>query len=279
MIAYLIYNKYESERNAWFINELIKSFEKCGIKLELIIEEHLILEIGNKPIILYHSDRLTIPDFVLNRTNNYLIALQFESLGVKVFNDSSVSRLANNKYLSYLMMSSHNIPVLHTRYCTKRDINNITSYPNVLKTLDGKGGNGVFLCNDYNELLDNVSKINSEYFIIQDVASELGKDLRVYVLGNKIYQAILRVNNGGFKSNYCLGNEAYIYELNNSEISIVNKIISIKSFDYVGIDFLFDNGHLVFNEIEDSVGARMLYDKTSLKATDDIAKYINSIIK
>mgnify|MGYP000090003010 CR=1 FL=1 len=49
------------------------------------------------------------------------------------------------------------------------------------------------------------------------------------------------------------------------------KIISI----YIGIDFLFDGGHLIFNEIEDTVGARMVYDKTDI----DIIKLYCDYIK
>ena len=62
---------------------------------------------------------------------------------------------------------------------------------------------------------------------------------------------------------------------------MINKIVRIVSdndnyIDYIGIDFLFDNGHLIFNEIEDTVGARMVYDKTDI---DIIKLYCNYIKK
>ena len=85
---------------------------------------------------------------------------------------------------------------------------------------------------------------------------------------------MLRINKGGFISNFCLGNDAIVYELNNNEIEIVNKILTISNFDYVGIDFLFDGGEIVFNEIEDSVGSRMLYSKTNLNVARDYTKYV-----
>lgn len=278
MLGYIIYNKFESERNSWFINELIKYFNECNVCLKLLIEEDLRVVIKEKPILIYKKENIKKPDFVLNRTNNYLLSVILENMCTKVFNNSNVSHIANNKYLSYLKVSSIGINVLDTYYISRSDIDMINNFPVVIKPIDGKGGEDVYLCKDKDELYKNSDMIKSQKFIVQSLASDIGKDLRVYILGNKIYKSILRVSKNGFKSNYCLGNDAKVYELNQDEKKLVNKIIGINNFDYVGIDFLFDNGRLVFNEIEDSVGSRMLYDKTNLNVAYDLVKYIQSKI-
>ena len=278
MIAYVIYNRYESKRNCWFINELIKEFETLGIKLKLLIEEDLQLTINNKPTILYESKQIDIPNFVINRTNNYIVATQFESMGIKVFNNSNVSHFTNNKYLTYLKLSSYGIPVLNTKLVIKNINIDVDNFPVVIKPLSGKGGADVYLCKNKYELKENSNKISDDNFIVQQVASDIGKDLRVYILGNKIYKAILRVSKNGFKSNYCLGNDAIVYELNTDELKLINRILEFENFDYVGIDFLFHNNKIIFNEIEDSVGARMLYDKTDLNVARDLARYIETIL-
>lgn len=56
----------------------------------------------------------------------------------------------------------------------------------------------------------------------------------------------------------------------------MNKIASLVKYDYIGIDFVFDGGRPVFNEIEDTVGARMVYDKTDI---DILSLYCNYIKK
>ena len=59
--------------------------------------------------------------------------------------------------------------------------------------------------------------------------------------------------------------------------SKINRIIDLVTplgADYYGIDFVFDNGKAVFNELEDAVGARMLYANTDI---DIIEMYINYI--
>ena len=54
----------------------------------------------------------------------------------------------------------------------------------------------------------------------------------------------------------------------------MQKIIDIFDIDYAGIDFLVDNGNLIFNEIEDTVGARMVYAKTDIDIINLYCEYI-----
>ncbi len=278
MIGYLIYNQFESKRNEWFINELIKEFNSFKCNLVLLLKENLSLIINEKPIILCDNIQLEKPDFVINRTNDYRISLHFELMKVRVFNNSYVSSIANDKYLSYLKVSELNVKTLYTELLNKNSKIKSYNYNVVIKPIDGKGGKNVYLCKNIDELNNGILKIDKSDILIQKVASDLGKDLRVYILGNNIYKSMLRINKNGFLSNFCLGNDAIEYSLNKSEIDIVKRILTLSKFDFVGLDFLFDNGDLVFNEIEDSVGSRMLYSKTNLNVASDFAKYVVNTI-
>lgn len=278
MIGYLIYNQFESKRNEWFINELIKEFNSFKCNLVLLLKENLSLIINEKPIILCDNIQLEKPDFVINRTNDYRISLHFELMKVRVFNNSYVSSIANDKYLSYLKVSELNVKTLYTELLNKNSKIKSYNYNVVIKPIDCKGGKNVYLCKNIDELNNGILKINKSDILIQKVASDLGKDLRVYILGNNIYKSMLRINKNGFLSNFCLGNDAIEYSLNKSEIDIVKRILTLSKFDFVGLDFLFDNGDLVFNEIEDSVGSRMLYSKTNLNVASDFAKYVVNAI-
>ena len=42
----------------------------------------------------------------------------------------------------------------------------------------------------------------------------------------------------------------------------------------MGIDFVFDNGKIIFNEIEDVVGSRMVYTYTDIDIVDIYIKYL-----
>ena len=54
----------------------------------------------------------------------------------------------------------------------------------------------------------------------------------------------------------------------------VKKVIRLFDFDFVGIDFIFNNGKMVFNEIEDVVGSRMVYTYTDIDIVEMYVDYI-----
>ena len=139
--------------------------------------------------------------------------------------------------------------------------------PAVKKPIDGHGGQGVVMINEKESFESG--------FVYQKPCATLGKDLRVWAIGNDIITSILRESDTDFRSNFCLGGRATPYKMNEEEKSLVKRILSLVESDYIGIDFLFDGGHLIFNEIEDTVGARMVYDKTDI----DIIKLYCDYIK
>lgn len=112
--------------------------------------------------------------------------------------------------------------------------------------------------------------------VVQRLASETGKDLRVYVIGNEIVAGMLRTSGTDFRSNFSLGGHAQVHALTEEEETLVRKIMRHFTFGLVGIDLIYDNGHPVLNEIEDVVGARMLYAHTDINLVGRYIDYITS---
>ncbi len=239
MSGILIYSKKEARRNDFSV----KKFSRY-LGARLVTEDEI--------------DFSAPADFVINRTNNAEIAEKFESRGIRVFNPCALTRLANNKQDCYEFMQKNGIEIMPV---------NQTEPPLVEKPADGKGGAGVRL------IKSGRVEIKPGY-VYQKPASDLGKDLRVWLIGGKIICAVLRKSETDFRSNYCLGGTAQIYNLSNNERALVYKIASLIKYDYIGIDFVFDGGRAVFNEIEDTVGARMVYDKTDIDILRLYCEYI-----
>ena len=57
-------------------------------------------------------------------------------------------------------------------------------------------------------------------------------------------------------------------------MGIYDKVISLFDIGFVGIDFMFSDGKMILNEIEDVVGARMLYHLTDLDVVDIYVEHI-----
>lgn len=111
-------------------------------------------------------------------------------------------------------------------------------------------------------------------YIIQQASNEPGRDLRVYIVGNKITAAVLRTSDTDFRSNYCLGGTARLYTLSQKERELVQRAVSGLEIGMAGIDFIFHNGEPVFNEIEDTAGARALYALSDYDIVNDYIQYI-----
>ncbi len=233
----LVYSKKEAKRNSFVVDKMA-------------------YELGT---VLVQPDYRGDAEFVINRSNDYRIADYYESKGIRVFNPSEFTRLANNKQLCYDFMEQNGIEIMPTRYSTP---------PFVKKPVDGHGGQGVVMCKSSNEY--------DEEMVCQKPASNLGHDLRVWMLGTDITASILRVSDNDFRSNYCLGGRAELYTLSEEEIKLIKRITSLINGDYYAIDFVFNNGKTVFNELEDTVGARMIYDKTDIDIIKMYCDYIRN---
>lgn len=240
MSGVLIYTKKEAARNAFAV-EKYKSFLDITLKNEDYDGE---------------------ADFVINRTNDCEIAKRFEKRKIRVFNPSELSSLANDKQRCYEFMQKNGVPIMPIDYF---------GLPAVKKPVDGHGGQGVVMINR--------QELHEVGFVYQKPCDTLGRDLRIWAIGGKIRSAVLRESKTDFRSNYCLGGSARVYALSKCERELVERVLSLVKSDFIGVDFLFDEGRLVFNELEDTVGARMLYTLTDIDIIKDYCDYIKTQLK
>jgi len=231
----LVYTKEEAARNAFAVEKI-----QTALGAALVTPD-------------YRGDAA----YVINRSNDYAVADYYEKRGVRVFNPAAFTRLANDKQACYDYMQAHGVEILPTRYRTP---------PFVKKPRDSHGGYGVVWCTQERDYDENM--------VCQMPATDLGRDLRIWVLGGEIVTSVLRVSETDFRSNYCLGGSAVPYTLRDDERAQVKKIISLVQGDYYGIDFLFHHGNIIFNELEDAVGARMVYAATDIDILDLYCDYI-----
>lgn len=289
----LIYNKQDYVINKWFADKIISDACLVGLNIKLIFTENLQILINNSEfnvinnshIISNYSDELNNLEninlnnvkFAINRTRNYYITHHLEKMDIRVFNSYKVASICNNKALTHQEINSIGINSIKTSIesmesFSSEKLNEYIEFPYVIKSLDGHGGNHVYKADDKESMLNIINKLNHDYFLIQRMSPNYGKDIRVYVIGNKIFKSVIRTNDDDFKSNYTLGGKCKLYVLKNNELNLVKKILDYTKFDFVGIDFILDeNDNFLFNEIEDVVGCRMLYSND----VDILPTYVN----
>ena len=196
MKGYVYYSREESIRNHAFIDDLIGEAKQIGIELRLIVDDE-------------QPDANA--DFILFRDRNPEKSASFEQQGFRVFNRSEVNRIANDKLRTFELATLLGVPAVPTKKL--RSLEEIKSYPVVLKTADGHGGNEVFLCTSVEEAEAFITKFKNRNLIVQPYIESNATDVRVFVIGEEIVGAVKRTGNDSFKSNYTLGGSIEKYTL------------------------------------------------------------------
>lgn len=255
--CWILYYMEDYQKNRRFVEIIESRLEK-----ENILTKVVVLDNDNIDELL----KKDVPQVVINRSRNCEIAERMEREGMKVINNSFVTKIANDKLYTYEFLKNkiEFMPLLPED----------GEYPYIIKSRTGHGGNQVYLVHNELQRQEALTQLEGESYICQKYCNEPGKDLRVYVMGGEIVTAMLRQSQKGFKSNYSLGGSAEEYILSEEEKDIVYKISGMMDIDYGGIDFIFHDGKLMFNEIEDAVGARMVYENTEIDIVGLFADYI-----
>ncbi len=289
MEAWLIYYQENARYNEKYIQFYIEEGSKLGIMFKLILVEELDFGVENNQLfIMYQGKSLEDPDFVISRAIYPLLSKHLEIMGTRVFNNSFVAEICNDKAKTYQYLSKTGITMVDSSFYPNNLVSDVlkrleTGKSYVIKAVDGHGGSQVFLYDKASQYTSNVqsdiqniiSGIGRSDIVVQPVVGQRHQDLRVYVIGNEVIGSVLRTAKEGFKSNFSLGGQVEFYNLSSEEREIVDKIISQFDFGLVGIDFIVgDHGELIFNEIEDVVGSRMLYQTSHINIVERYLQYI-----
>lgn len=266
----LIYNSADADRNKWFINEIIKEGAFAGLDIQFYCSSD-IFEIENGAVSIKDKNILKSNDFAIMRDRDGRMSEFFEKNSVKVFNSSKLSFLSNDKWETYCYFKDK-VPMMYSQR-TK------LPYPFVMKTRTGHGGSEVFLIEDadtYEAALKDIREkgVLEENFIYQMVATDKGKDLRVYVIGDYVMASMLRESLNDFRANISLGAKASYKELSEAEMRIVSKVKEEFEPGFFGIDIIYNRETPVLNEIEDVVGSRMLYEYTDINVAREYIKWV-----
>lgn len=280
MNGWLIYNEENKAQNEsyieWFQYEAIQQ----GIQLELVLREQLSIGlVEGKYEIQINGTRKTLPDFIVNRTIDPLLQQLFLQLKIRTFNNYSIAEICNHKSKTHIELNKLHIPMVPTFFIRKDAPPSQLplSFPFVVKDAIGRSGKQIFYCRTEDDWNNALHVMDSNDLLIQSADVQLGKDVRVFVIGNEIIEAVLRVNDNDFRANFKLGGKAVPYELTASEKKMIQKISDHFDFGLVGIDFLIGHdGQLLFNEIEDVVGSRILSEVSDINLLE---KYVSFIKK
>ncbi|WP_407406459.1 RimK family alpha-L-glutamate ligase [Peribacillus sp.] len=269
--GWLIYNQEDAAKNRGYIDWMLEEAKSLDLDLRLYYRDHL--QIGhrsNQLYVVHKLEPIDLPDFAIVRTIDPFFTKQLERLHITCFNSSFISEIVNDKAKTHQYVTSIGIPMSDTVYCYGNPSTSDMELPFIAKDVHGRGGKQVYLIEHEKDLRE----LPNAKWIVQK-PGVFGKDIRVFVIGNRIIAAVLRESSSNFKANYTLGGSASLYELSAAERTLVERVIAAFDFGMVGIDFIFaEDGSLMLNEIEDVVGSRTLSALSNLNIVKEYLLFI-----
>lgn len=240
------------------IDLLRGSAEKLGHKVVVIYINECQMKFGKKPDILVQNHHFKKINAVIVKANPAARNLafrstfirQFELLGVPVVNKEAPVMRAKNKIRTLQVLNMANVPVPKTYVVADAEyiddvVDDIGTFPIILKTVSGSHGQGVTIISkkdDLRSIIDLVAHQNiSEPIMLQEYVKESkGKDLRIFVVGQRIVGAMERVaqRKGEFRSNFHLGGRVKIASLTKKEKEVAVNAVKACRLDFAGVDIL-----------------------------------------
>ena len=275
MLIWLIYDRAHIARNQFFIERWLEAGQERGIQVQVVTLDAILPGIRDSQPVLWHPTDEKSPDCVVMRANAPLLSVHLEKMGIPVFNNASIARLCNDKRLTH-QLAAGIAPMMDTAFINPGDMVCPFPYPVVVKSAHGNGGRQVFLARDDSAYTEALQKIRPDEALVQPLCNTPGRDVRVYMLGQEIKAAMMRRSEVDFRSNMGLGADTLPFDPGQDILDTARTFAQLLKPGLIGVDFIFHKGQLLFNEIEDAVGTRMLY---ALGQFDIVKDYLAFILE
>ncbi len=191
-------------------------------------------------------------DFCVYLDKDKYVSEILEKKGIRLFNNHNAIRLCDDKMRTYIALCENGVDIVDTipgALCYTQDarideekvkrIGDKLGYPVIVKHNYGSLGQGVFKADNLKELLSLASKVKLVPHLFQKmVKSSYGKDIRVIVIGGKVFASMLRSADNDFRSNIELGGIGKSVQINEETVNLCEKTSKILNLDYCGIDVL-----------------------------------------
>ncbi len=198
------------------------------------------------------------PDVVMARMGSattYLCHAVLRHLlrnGVVVINHSSAVENAADKLRCMQILADKNIPIPRTMFAKcpvdSELVTQKVGYPVIVKTLKGTQGGGVFLCEtadklrDLSEILVHQGIDDTPVLFQEFIAGSSGRDIRAFVVGNKVLAAMERKStDGSFKSNITRGGVGTPVPVTPAIEKIAVETAQALGLEVAGIDLLYSD--------------------------------------
>ena len=241
------------------------------------------------PDLYYRQKLLTDYDAVLPRIGASItyygtaVVRQFQEMDVFCANTAHGISNSRDKLRSLQILSRHHIGIPRTTFVRdKKDvlpaIERVGGAPVVIKLIEGTQGIGVLLAESVKAAESIIELLQSQkqnVLIQKFVAESKGKDIRAFVVGDRVVAAMRRVAQGQeFRSNVHRGGVAEAVTLSDEYMETAVRAAQILGLRVAGVDMLEGKDGPQIMEVNSSPGLEGIETCTGLDIAGAVIDYI-----
>ncbi|WP_194287344.1 ATP-grasp domain-containing protein [Gracilibacillus oryzae] len=290
MNGWVIYNGHlAAEAFLQFPKQIKKTGSEKNIEINVVANNHLCYQATKNGVYLKHAEGWELPSFVIFHDKDIALARQLELLDIPVYNNAQSIEICDNKVLMYQHLAKKNVNIPKTVIAPKIFSNTTTielesfltlakefSYPFIMKEGYGSFGEQVYLIHNEEEYIARIKAIYDKPFVLQEfVDSSYGRDIRIFVVGDKVVAGLKRSSDIDFRANVYLGSKVEGYHASPAEKELAVAAAKAVGATYCGVDLLIGkNGEPIICEVNTNAHVANILKHTGVNVAEPILDHI-----
>jgi ribosomal protein S6--L-glutamate ligase len=244
---------------------------------------------SGEPELFFRNKRLSRYDAVVPRIGASItmygtaVVRQFEQMGVFTLNSSNAISVSRDKLRSVQILSRHSIGIPKTAFVRDRSsvlfaIEEVGGAPVIIKLLEGTQGIGVILADNTKvaeAIIETLQSAKQNVLIQKFVKESRGRDMRAFVVGDRVVAAMRRVAVGEeFRSNVHRGGRAERVEIEPAYERTAIHAAQIMGLRVAGVDMLETNEGPAVLEVNSSPGLEGIEAATGVDVAGAVVEHL-----
>ncbi|MCC6464923.1 MAG: 30S ribosomal protein S6--L-glutamate ligase [Planctomycetes bacterium] len=279
-----------SNANLYSTSRIVEAARSRGHKVKVMdpLRFSMFVE-SNNPSLTYNNKTVKKFDAVIPRIGASItffgtaLVRQFEQMGSFVLNTANAISASRDKLRCFQILSTHRIGLPKTAFVRQKAavlpaIEAVGGSPVIIKLLEGTQGIGVILADSTKiaeAIIETLQSTRQNVLIQSFVKESKGRDVRAFVVGDRVVAAMRRVAKGDeFRSNVHRGGEAQKLEIPPEYERAAIMAAQILGLRVAGVDMLEGAKGPQIMEVNSSPGLEGIEGATGVDVAGEIIGYI-----
>ncbi len=233
-----------------------------GVNLRVLLVENISLGIFNSRLTISENgeqidDR---PDLAIVRGYDFVLMRHLELMGVRLLNSHDAMYNSLDKIITHQLLAKNSIPTPKTIYNASNYLSCCECFGSdvfIAKYAKGSKGNEVYMIksqSDFDIVLNKYDEVVAQEYI----STSFGKDIRVWVVGDSVVDAVMRYNDNDFKSNFSQGGSVKQVNISPEIERIALESCRAVGLKFAGVDLLFTEDSYTVCEVNGNAAFRSI---------------------